>query len=495
MSLQSDDFDGYLKECDALIRGGQISLVAARIRALNLAQVDGAHRLELARICRRVGLVNAGLRLLTPVVRGEKLLIQPTVHETCEYSALLSRVGLAQEALTLLQTVDSIRAPEAELFRGFCHIMRWDYAKAIVPLKKFILSAADPYQAQIARVNLAASYVATGQHSEARDLLDGLIDQLAQRKAQRLIGNCLELRAQTWFHQGRLDTCLQDLRAAEDIFVSTDSYDQLLVRKWLAYLSALKTKTAAPLMQFKAEAFKRKHWESVRDADLFALKVEFNQAQFDHLYFGTPFAAYRERILAEVRGEPSSHYDFGGANSRHLDILTGEIHGAAIATPSPKIHHLIGTLLKDFYLPARVGTLFSELYPGEYFDIHSSPMRVRQVMRRLRRWLESSGVPLTIETVSGTFRLKSGGPFSVRLPLPGLTIGAHSSDVEKLKTYFQIEQKFLADEACAKLGLSRSSFYRLAERMIISGELRRLGVGKSTRYARVQAAEPLKAAA
>ncbi len=491
MTVKSDSFEGFLKVCDELIRGGKMSAAVSHIRKLNLAQVAPKHRLALARICRRSGLMTAGLKLLTPAIRGESLRNpKATLPEICEYAVLLSRVGLAHEALALLEKVDSTRAPEAELFRGYCHIMSWDYELAIGPLERFIQGAVDPYQTQIAKVNLAASYVASGRHQAAEDLLDSLIDQLRRRNAQRLIGNCLELRAQTRFYRGQIEPCRRDLHEAEQIFASAESYDQLLVRKWLAYLEAVKTKSAGPMLAFRAEAMKRLHWESVRDADLFALKIKFNQRQMDHLFFGTPFAAYRDRILREVKGQPSPWYDFGGANQQRLDLLTGEIHGALTKSPCRKVHQLIGVLLRDFYLPSRVGSVFAGLYPTEYFDIHSSPIRVRQVMRRLRRYLESSGADLHVETRKGTFRFINNGAFAVRIPLGGFAMDPYSSEIEKLRRQFQPGQEFFIGSACEKIGLSRSTFHRLVEHMVASGQMRRLGIGKATRYKLVNPTPP-----
>lgn len=472
-----------IRTCDELIRAGQVAAAASRLRALNLAQVGREERLPLARICRRAGQISSGIKLLSPVVRGDRgLEVQPTPAEICEYAALLTRIGLVTEALTLLSAVDSGQAPEAELFTSYCQIMRWDYLAAIPHLKRFIAGAGDPYQRQIARVNLAAALVATRQWPEGEALLNELIAELEAKGFSRLMGNALELRSQVFLDRGDFEVCKRDLAAAGAIFKANGSYDQLLVRKWLAYIEASRSRSIAPLTAFRMEALSRQHWESVRDSDLLALKIRFDQNRFDSLFFGSPFAAYRERARTETGGSPSAYYDFGGANAAFFDLLTGEIHGRKAEPPTAKVRQLLRLLLDDFYSPSRVAPLFAGLYPREYYDPHSSPLRVRQLMNRLRRWIAGHSLPLAVVTVKNSFRFVAKGAFSVRIPLAPLQAGEHLTEAERIKSRFLPGHPFSVGEACAAAGLSHSSFHRLALKMIERGELERQGVGKATRY-------------
>ncbi len=472
-----------LNRCDEWVRSGQVARAAAEIRRLNLAQIPRLNRLPLARLCRRAGLITSGVKLLRPLIRDEREMEQKaSLGEVCEYAALLTRIGLVDEAAQLLEKADTRRAPEAELFTSYCHIMRWDYERAIPHLRAFISATPEPYMRQIARVNLSAALVATQDWLAAEELLNGLISDLEASQSRRLLGNCLELRSQIYLGREKIEECRSDLARAGEIFSTNESYDMILVRKWLAYLEALDAESPTALKSFRALAAKNRHWESVREADFLSLKVRFHQPTLDHLYFGTPFSAYRSRIEREIGRPPGPHFSFGGNRREYLDLQTGEVKGRIAADPPRKVHRLVDLLLQDFYVPIRTGPLFAGLYPGEYYDPHSSPLRVRQVMRRLRRWIESEHLPLTVMTERGAFRLKTAGPFSVQVPVRIAHAPEVLSEAERLRRHFAEGTSFQMNEACRGLSLSRSSFHRLAQKMIERGELERQGVGKATHY-------------
>src|SRR5262249_54709284 len=119
------------------------------------------------------------------------------------------------------------------------------------------------------------------------------------------------------------------------------------------------------------------------------LKVEPKQDLFDHLYIGSPLAAYRKRLEKEFHLEPSESYRLGASADRVLDIATGDGRGIESPGHGKMVHQLVGALVKDFYRPRRLGQLFSDLYPNEYFNPFSSPVRLHRLIQRAREWLAS----------------------------------------------------------------------------------------------------------
>lgn len=478
----NDKYIQLINNCDLLIKSGKISEVSNLISKLNLSQVPRPYCHLLAKICRRSGLVGSGLRLLQPIIRSEKIKEDPpNAMEICEYSVLLSRNGSIQEALNLLKEVDAEKNPDAWLYSGYCHISNWDYGKAVEYLEQFLKSSADPYTKLVARVNLISAYLATSQLKEATLLLEETIPLAQQSGAVRLIGNCHELWGQLHFCEGNYTSARQSLKEAQEVFSNNQSFDQLFIFKWNSIMQALESKSVEPLLQFRREAIKRHHWESVRDADLFILKARFDQKTFDHLYFGTPMLIYRNRVQRETAGIPSESYLFGSENGFCFDLQSGRIDGIDF-NPGKKIHQTIAALVRDFYAPRNIGTLFAELYPNEFFDINSSPLKIGQLLWRTRQWLHENKLSAEIQQHRGTYRLLIQGDFGIRIPLESPILDSMALDWASLRANFLNKGRFSAKSACLQLDWSRSRFLRVAEWAVQTGQLSKSGQGKATLY-------------
>lgn len=470
-----------IASCDELMKFGKINEALSKLSELNAAKIPREYRQPLAKICRRGGKIDQGLRLLYPVIRHEgKSSEAATESEICEYAVLLSRNGLIQEAIELLNSIESPKIPEVKLYLAYCYISLWDYEKAIPYLKSFLSLEIDNYSKVIAEVNLASAYLALDQIDEADALLQRTISNARQLTATRLVGNCLELRAQARLHRGRLSEVYNDLNEAHGIFSQSTSYDELLTRKWRAIATAIETKDTTVLLEFQKEALQREHWESVRDADLFMLKIDFQQKRLNHLFFGTPLESYRQRILRKIGREPSDDFILGTPGNLELDLLSGQVTGAENLKPGQKIHQVIALLISDLYAPKSLGGLFSELYPDEHFDVNSSAFRIHQILRRTRRWLEENEIPASIEQHDGKYRFVIQGNFSIRTPRIKPQIQTQWVKWQELKLHFPGGVQFTAQEACSKLNMSRSGFHRLVEWAMKYGELRRNGHGKMT---------------
>ncbi|MEK7357783.1 MAG: hypothetical protein AAB250_15125, partial [Bdellovibrionota bacterium] len=414
---QKIKFDQLVVTCDEMLRAGRIDEVIAIVAELNFAQIPRTSRQALAKIARRCGLIEEGLGILFPVIRDERPLeIPPTPSEICEYSVLLSRNGSMTEALSLLDSVDPRQAPEALLYQGFCHVSSWDYAKAKDYFARYLQTDVDEYSKLVARVNLAACLIVAGELSEAESFTSTTLEIALAMKATRLAGNCLELRAQCHLGSNDFTRASSDLDRAQEIFGGVQSYDQLLIEKWRSLIEASRTNSAAPIRRFRSLALDRRFWEFVRDADLLALKLEFDQRAFDHLIFGTPVGIYRERIASQLSGSPSPHYVWGEESSCNF-VLEAGVGGGVRLNPGKKIHQLMVALLGDFYAPRRIGGLFAELYPEEKFDVHTSNLKIRQLMKRTRAWFYRSEIPLGISYTNGGYRLVRTAPYGIELRL------------------------------------------------------------------------------
>lgn len=442
-------------------------------------------RLAFAQIARRANRINTGLRLLSPLIQAESEgLPGPTASEAAEYAVLLQRAGSVTEALTRLSKIDPREAPETLLYRAFCHFTRWDYGTARPLLEAYVAhSGLSDYQRFIGRVNLAAVHVTLQATDEAGELLKSLLEESARRSYTRLHSNALELSAQVSIQRGEWRRAERDLdEAANLLSAGTGSLDSLFVRKWKSIATSLETGDPGPLKSFRAEALSARHWESVREADLYLLRAEPNESAFQRLWAGTPYPEYRERIVAAAhdRWALPSHYSIGTGN-RHLDLTLGEENGVALFGSAKRPHALLLALFSDFYRPRRLGTLFADLFPDERYDVEGSPNRVHQILLRTREILSDRELPLRLSESDGDYHFELGAGLRVELPLTPAPEHPQDVTIVKLERHYA-DREFSAKEARESLGVPMTSFGRVLDVALKTGRLEKVGAGPRTRY-------------
>ena len=480
------DFTELLKDCETDLRAGRTQSVAKRLGRLNTSKIPREMRLPLANVCRRAGLVSVGMKILSAAVRPKRGGEMATSGELAEYAVLLHRSGANNEALATLARVDTSKVPEALLYRAFCNFQDWEFDQAIVALGGYLEAPLAPYPRFVGQVNLAAAHVWAQNWDKALELLGANIATAKESSYFRLQANCHELRAQVHLSQNRMGEARVDLEEANKLFVANSAgLDQLFVKKWTAIVSSLESGRLEKIEDFRTEALTRQNWESVRDVDFWALRVQFEEDRFEHLLFGTPFPNYRARVCEEFGREPErSHYVFGAESAPCLDLASGCLVGTGreLLSPGKKGHQALEALLRDFYRPLRLGSLFAELFPGEHFDIFSSPDRVHQILRRTRRALEENDIPVVIEEIKGSYKVRIEGNFSFLVPWDRRPVEGHHVDFARLQAEYPVGQRFSAKEARLRLGMPKSTFQLLTSWAVEHGKLEMSGPKNAARY-------------
>ncbi len=482
---QRAEFDKLFQKLDQLIRAGEMQEAARVISSLSLGSIPRSARQPLAKLCRRVGLLDKGIRILFPVIRCEKVLDVPASDsEICEYAVLLSRKGSIEEALKLLSQVDEIKAPECLLYRGFCHISNWDYHLAIPEIEKFLSRSPDLYSKQIGRVNLCASYLALGQSERVAGYIKETIELAKESNSQRLVVNGLEQCGHLYILQNNLELAKDALNQATAILKTNTHYDQLLIDKWFSVIEAKESNSIKPLMSFRKIAEKERHWASVREADLFSILIQFDQKTFDRLYYGTPSSGYKERLCRMTGRSPSHEFFLGVGRSKFcLDLESGEIESGQVDGPCHKVLQLLRAIVKDLYAPLNVAQIFSQVYPQEYYNLSSSPIKIRQLLFRTRKWLITNSVPMEVVSKDHGYGLAIGDSFRLKVP-KNMNSAVDREMVlwKRLENHFGFEQPFTASVACVQLNISRSQFHRLVNWAEANNLLIKTGQGKATSY-------------
>ena len=489
------DYRDLIEKCEGYLRTGDGLLAAQALGGLRVTEIPRQYRLPLANICRRANLLSVGLKILANVIASHRERTEEaTSSELAEYAVLLERCGAVKEALSILKHVDTSKAPEAYLYRAFCHFKSWDYGAAIPELIAHIDITPSPYLRLVGQVNLAAAYVIDEKYDLAKALIDKNIALANEHGFTRLKGNCHELRGQLLLRQNDFSGARASLNEAEHIFSQEKTFDQFFVRKWQTVLKSFDTKDHALLVGLKQEAFERKDWETVREADLFQLSLKFNESQFNHLYFGTPFESYRNRIRSFLGKTPQSkHFLHGELGGPVFNLATGEISDGDHLNPGKLIHRTIGVLLRDLYRPLRIGGLFAEIYPDEYFDIYSSPGRIHQLLFRMRDWIKENQIPVALVEDQRTYSLAVNGTFAFQLAAEEQSVEGWIPTWTRLITEFQSEQEITARDVRSRLQLKPSSCKRFLKWAVETGRLDRHGENNFSCY--TLAANEMKSAA
>ena len=471
-----------IKSCEEDIRAGRTREARDRLASLNAARVPRRHRLALANLCRRAGLVHMGLRLLSPVVYPHRKNPESpaTSPELAEYSALLTRAGALREAAEVLDRADPSLAPEAHLFRSYIAFSRWDFAAAAASLEKLAPSE-DPYAQLIGRVNLAYAYIGARRHEEARGLLDQCVSEAERMGADRLRANGLELLTRLHFQLGDLNEARASLERSQALAKGGAS-ELWLARKWTAALQAMSAGDVKQLLDFKQAALEAKDWENAREADRLALRVTFDQARFRHLVFGTRFEAYRAELFGDFGrlAKDDVTYSLGEGKIR-FDLAAGTFGNKNVFGDQNKCLQLLACLMCDFYGPIGIGEVFGELFSGERFNPLTSPHRVHQLVYRTRGLLENAKVPLAIEIVdSGSYRVRIGAGLTVSVPLEARAAESyhvyHDYSARLAASFAEGEVFSLAD-ARERLEISRTTFFRFSKWAFEHGLLEKLEDG------------------
>lgn len=480
-----EDYQSIIDECDACIRSGQPHKTARILKSLTLHRIPRPFRLPLARICRRSGNYALGLKLLSgPKGTGVSHFATTSAEpaELAEYGILLLRIGAIEESLVKLESIDPRQAPDAPLFRAFGRFARWEFEKSIADLQLYLEQDLAPYQRAVGEANLAFALVECRRHDEASDRLVQLTRTLQSQgeSAQQLLSTCHALRAQVYLQENNLELARQILDDTHGFDRSARSNDHRLIRKLNLIVKGLVTKDRAAFTQLRHESRVHHDWVALRDADHYALKLHYKNEDFNHLLFGSPFPAFRGLLESEFpQAIVQQIYRLGPDSAPCFDLVHATANGEKLCEPGDRTHQLIAVLLRDFYEPARVATLFAAFHPDEHFDVNASPARIRQVIHRTRSWLRSQKIPAIIAENRGFYSLRLTGHFSFAIPLERRPANVRLAQFETLKSRLSSTDSFTNRDATRILDLGRTATQNFLNWAMEQNLIRRLGSGRS----------------
>ncbi len=481
------DYKELIEKLEGGIREGNTKQVLEKVKSLNFEKIPRRFRQQLANKAWRSGGVKQGMRILHPVVYSEKALLRKDSSplELIEYSMLLQKLGSTKEALDRLETLDTSRFPQVLLYKSFCLFSNWSYKESLKHLNEYVShSAVNDYQILVGFMNLLSAHLCLENISEAEKVKEEII-RLDIEAHKRLLGSFLEMSAQIEMLKSNNREAQKLLKRSEKALENESGSYLLFTKKWQAIITANESHSTKPLENLRKLALEKNHWETLREIDLYSLPIDFDQNRFFKLLYGTPYEAYQSRIINTLRyNKPlpeRCQIDFGG--TANFDLSQFKFEGAELSKPGQNIHKLFYCLTSDLYKPLRIGTIFSSLFPDEYFNIFSTPNKIHQLVNRARKLIAKEKLPCHIDESHEGYKVQFSRNCSISLDLNKKIPSQESLMWKKLLSNEQSE--WSRAEIMEILGLSLTSSNRFLSWCLEEKFLERFGSGKNTKYRRL----------
>lgn len=483
--------DDILLAVDQHIKEGALSKARSLLKSIKPKKVPRDSILSLAQLSRRAQIPRLGLKLLSSIVRSEKVLLKPaSAAELALYAALLAQAGVRREAREILETLSQKPEPEISFYWLYVLLPEWNYQEAIPHIKKYLRSREiSQYQRMVGTINLIACYIYVRDTSQALRSLKKMYGYLEKTPSPLLEKNYWELKSQAALQQHHYQealSCLDKIKTSE----ASDIYS-LYIEKW-KYLVSLKEGgpwQSSQFLKLKQLAKDLKDWETLRDLDLQTGLYLKDAKMIHYSYFGSGYPAYR-RAIRQQYNEVSYprkyridlHQRRETKEKIYFSLQTGESSDGRIKLKvGQSLHRCLCALLSDFYRPKSMDELFSDLFPNEYFNPNTSTQRVSQLVYRLNHWLEKKGVPLFFESINYQYHLRTKTSFAVEFEETPEALTQSSFRREQAQNLIG-ESRFTAKGLVQLLDVSVRSAQNLCREWIRDGSVIKKGKGPSTFY-------------
>lgn len=476
MSKQHDEINWLeqLSQLETWVVQGRHAECREFLQTLNPKKIPDQWRLQFAQISWRANDYLFVLKSLQSVIYPENRFQKKALdQEVVTYAGALSSLGATHEAIRLLNEIDGANEPSALLHLAGAHIQNWDYEDAQPCLKEYIQSnKITDYQRLVGKVNWAATLVHLEKWPDAVELLKDIQKICEQNSYQLLLGNCFELRAQVEIIQGRYLEGRQLLSKALEYLKGQAGNYSMYAEKWLAVCDcrenlseSMRKQGLQKLRDVRKQALELRHWNTVRECDLFEALALDDQNLLRKVIMGTPSETYRHR----ARKFSGATIVFRGKFEFYLGSQTE--HQFAVFDPhqrtsegdalfkKPLLYTLFQALIADLYQPQTLGMLFQVLYANEKFNPFTSPARVLQLLRRLNDWFATNKLPLEVEFVKSEFKLSSTQKIRIQVTRGGQK-NAQKAQLSEIKNFYRA-QNFSIQDLCRDFEISKATAERL----------------------------------
>ncbi|MCJ8275821.1 MAG: hypothetical protein HRT44_11215, partial [Bdellovibrionales bacterium] len=266
------NYSVLIQRIEDLVSNYHMSKAREELYQVKVDDVPAKFRAKFAQLARRVGDSKLSLRLLHPNVYGA---FKPSNEDLIEYSSTLRKLGLINQALTLLTRVQN--SPEVHIHKAFCYISRWDSLAAEKELEAY-LNSPDKLEKKIlvAKVNLVTCYIDTNRLDDAERLIDEIKPEVKE-VSDHLFLNLKELQGQFYIRKGLYSEAIKVLREANRVSGAETGRTSLYIQKWLLVARCLNKELSSDsdeIKSFRKTIRENFHWETLRDFDWQMAKID-----------------------------------------------------------------------------------------------------------------------------------------------------------------------------------------------------------------------------
>ncbi|MCB0394192.1 MAG: hypothetical protein KDD25_06515, partial [Bdellovibrionales bacterium] len=157
----------------------------------------------------------------------------------------------------------------------------------------------------------------------------------------------------------------------------------------------------------------------VRDMNYEFAKFKGDTKRLSEIYFGTPYASFKERMNAEGFKTDKTHWncplEFGLDHHEaiSIDFTEGRIGKRSFKMDDGLTSQLLIGLTEDLFRPTYYTSLYEELYPNEEFESDLSRDKLNKVLKRARQFIKKNEMPLNLNFKDGFIWLSGSSPVSV----------------------------------------------------------------------------------
>ncbi len=411
--MKTRDWNHWIADQDKLIKLGQGEKVRLGLLNVHLADIPIEFRVRVYDLARRLHMSIYLLRSLQSEVRRMRDGIGRMDDQLLGMYALsLSRLGLFSEAEVLFQKALLSKDPLVVFFYGASLMSKWDYHSALKVFRQYLRSSSLPrYQRQVGKLNLAACLVFTSQFEKSVEKLEDF--ETVKNQYPLIYGNSLELKAQAYIFQKKWSQAEVLLNYAQAQLDKHPTY-KYWVKKWQFILLGFRGKLVEKdWVDFQKEMESKEFFEIARDLFYYKAILKKSVKEIDYVYWGTPYSSYRDKILMNKFYQPKLNYILQVESDDGSDCFVDIYLESQVLSTAGKfikiplsIQRLVCGLTSDFFRPISLGELFNFLYPGDYFDVYTSPDRIAKSVQAARRFFDQNHLPLEIEVKHKRFSLK-----------------------------------------------------------------------------------------
>ncbi len=432
------------------------------------------------------------IRFLRKFVRNpERLQIaSPSHFELAEYGAALTAIGARNEANNIFKEVSVQEEPQVLLYRSFNLFSKWEYQKAVELLREYTVLVQDqPYKYAVGRLNYCAALVSAEDYEHSIKELQNLHNFCSKNDFPLLKTHINQLTAMSYLGLKDYKKAIGAISSDFKKIKNENSTQSFLISKWIKLATIYDGGAHDPkkeLQDLINRSLEVQHWESFRDLSLRSSIYNKNKNDFLKVYFGTPYKSFRSgaRVQAPDTWEIPQQFQVSNKTSgqKYLEWVSGASDNKSNSLKVGSIiHSTFQALSEDQFRPRPLGSLFSHLYPDDYFDPNSSPNRVSQAIFRLRSWCKTHKFDFQIIERDGLYQLHPGEQSGIMFGSQNLKLSKNESLLIKIQNS-AISEHFTKTDVVPKYFANAMAFSRWTRWAISEGYIQTTGNTRSKSY-------------